>query len=395
MHPLTSSRHYKEEKMFAKNSRGILAIFSMLLIFSLACGVSFDVGGDDEPDADTAVELTLQALYAQYTAEAASGAQNAPPEQAAAEVKAPVEIQHNLIPGNPGSPEVTHDEIDTSNTAGQKLALGDSFRLGTFERPFTTQTMDYFGENDLIEVKISKDNDFYYIVLEIYGPNKDSGILSATYGVEFDTDLDGRGDVLLYAKGGGSTEWTIEGVSVYADTNNDVGGSRPVLPDTNDGDGYDQVLFSINDLNDPDGAWQKADGDEVYLAVKRTLVGGSRFFLRAWADSGLADPAKYDFNDAFSEEQAGSATKTNALYPVNQLNLMDSTCWIAYNYAASGKELGGCYQLQPTVVVPTPPPTTVPCPSCSSSCEGKSQICCLMCPSQCAWNGQFCSTIIR
>lgn len=350
--------------MLSKQSRRWLAAISLLLVFSLACGVSFDTGGKDEPDTETVVELTLQALYAQYTADAAIGAQNVPPAEDAAEAAATQEIQHNLIPGNPGSPEVTKDEIDTSNTAGQKLALGDSYRLGNFERPFTAQTMDYYQENDLIEVKISKDDNFYYLVLDIAGPNKDTGILSATYGVEFDTDLDGRGDVLLFAKGNGSADWTIEGVAVYADTNNDVGGSRPVLPDTDDGDGYDQVLFSINDLNDPDGAWQKAAGDQVYLAVKRTLVGGNRFFWRAWADSGLADPAKFDYNDAFSEEQAGSPVKTGNFYPVDQLNLMDSTCWIAYNYAASGKELGGCYQLQPTVVPPTQkPPTVVPCPS--------------------------------
>jgi hypothetical protein len=354
--------------MLSEKPRRWLAAISLLLVFSLACGVSFDTGGSDEPDTETVVELTLQALYAQYTAEAAAGAQSAPAEQAFAVEEPPAEIQHTLIPGNPGSPEVTKDEIDTSNTAGQKLALGDSFRLGSFERPFTAQSMDYYQENDLIEMKISKDDNFFYLVLEIAGPNKDTGILSATYGVEFDTDLDGRGDVLLYAKGSGSADWTIEGVAVYADTNNNVGGSRPVLPDTDDGDGYDQVLFSINDLNDPDGAWQKADGDEVYLAVKRSLVGGNRFFWRAWADSGLADPAKFDYNDAFSEEQAGSATKTNALYPVDQLNLMDSTCWIAYNYQASGKELGGCYQIPPTVVVPNPTPTRPPCPSqCSTN----------------------------
>lgn len=361
--------------MYSKESRRWFAAISLLLVLTLACGVSFDMGGEDKPDADAAVEQTLQALYAQYTAEAAVGAQSAPVEQAAAEGEAPMEIQHNLIPGNPGSPEVTHDEIDTSNTAGQKLALGDSYRLGTFERPFTAEVMDYYQENDLLEVKISKDDNFFYIVLDIAGPNKDTGILSATYGVEFDTDYDGRGDVLLFAKGGGSTEWTIEGVAVYADTNNDVGGSRPVVPDTNDGDGYDQVLFSINDLNDPDAAWQKAEGDEVYLAIKRSLVGNSRFYLRAWADSGLADPSKFDYNDAFSEEQAGSATKSNALYPVGQLNLMDSTCWIAYNLEPTGNELGGCYQLQQPTAIPTP--TTVPCPSQCSTATIKR---CCTCP---------------
>lgn len=376
--------------MLSNGSRRFIAAISLLLVFSIACGVSFDMGGSEKQDDDAAILSTIEALYAQYTAEAASGAQSASVEQEAAVEEAPKEIQHNLIPGNPGSPEVTHDEIDTANTAGQKLALGDSFRLGTFERPFTADVMDYYQENDLLEVQISKDDNFYYVVLDIVGPNKDSGVLSATYGVEFDTDYDGRGDVLLFAAGAGSVEWTIEDVAVYADTNDDVGGSRPVVPDTNDGDGYNQVLFSIDDLNDPDAAWQKAAGSQVYLAIKRSLVGGNRFFLRAWADSGLADPAKFDYNDAFSEEQAGSATKTNALYPVGQLNLMDSTCWIAYNLVPTGNELGGCYQLKPTVIPPTPKPTNVPCPPCSFNI---SQACCATCGAHWEWNGTGCAQV--
>ena len=35
-----------------------------------------------------------------------------------------VEIEHETIPGNPGSPDQEKDEIDTSNTAGDKNALG-------------------------------------------------------------------------------------------------------------------------------------------------------------------------------------------------------------------------------------------------------------------------------
>ena len=72
----------------------------------------------------------------------------------------------------------------------------------------------------------------------------------------------------------------------------------------------------------------------------------------------MADPSKFDYNDSFSEGQAGSPNKNSSYYPVGQLNLMDSTCWVAYNFEASGKELGGCYQLAPE---PTKaPPTQTP-----------------------------------
>jgi hypothetical protein len=369
----------------------LFIFIALLLVISIACGVSLDTGGK-EAGAASEVEQTLQAVYAQYTLEAMNAANSNPPvasEQAPAAVQeapAPTDIPHTTIPGNPGSPDQEKDDIDTSNTAGQKIALGDSFRLGNFERPFTMDVMDYKKENDLLNIELSEDDDFYIFSLEIVGPG-DEGFLSASYGIEFDSDLDGRGDVLLWAKGGDHPDWTIDDVLVLRDSNNDVGGSRPVLPDNDEGSGYDEVLFSKEVLNDPDAAWQRispSSGSVIQLAIKKGMVGGSRFFWKAWADSGLADPAKFDYNDTMSEEQAGSPNENNNLYPINQLNLMDSTCWVAYKYEASGKELGGCYQLKPTTV---PAPTKVPGCSCSGGCSGRTYECCLQCGQGCVWAG--------
>ena len=251
----------------------LLFFISLLLVISIACGVSFDTGGE-KPDAAAEVEQTLQAVYAQYTLEAMTAANANPPAaaelspEASVEAPAPTEIPHTTIPGNPGSPDQKKDEIDTSNTAGQKIALGDSFRLGNLERPFTMDAMDYKKENDLLYLELSEDDDFFIYSLEIVGPG-DDGFLSASYGIEFDSDFDGRGDVLLWAKGGDHPEWTIDDVMVLRDSNDDVGGSRPVLPDNDDGDGYDEVLFSIEVLNDPDAAWQRVDGNVIQLAIKK------------------------------------------------------------------------------------------------------------------------------
>jgi len=120
------------------------------------------------------------------------------------------------------------------------------------------------------------------------------------------------------------------------------------------------------------------------------MAGGSRFFWKAWADSGLADPEKFDYNDTMSEEQAGSPNENNKLYPIGDLNLMDSTCWIAYQYEATGKELGGCYQLQPTAI---PSPTKKPSCNCSTSCGGRTQACCESCGGSCFWHGGTCQYI--
>jgi len=246
--------------------------------------------------------------------------------------------------------------------------------------------MDYKKENDILEILLAEDDDFYIFSIEIVGPG-DGGFLSASYGIEFDSDRDGRGDVLLWAKGGDHPQWTIDDVMILRDSNDDVGGSRPVLPDNDDGDGYDEVLFSKEVLNDPDAAWQRVSGNVIQLAIKKGMAGGSSFFWKAWADSGLADPAKFDYNDSMSEEQAGSPNTNSNLYPLGDLNLMDSTCWVAYKYEASGKEVGGCYQLQPTAVPPPKTPTKKPGCSCSGGCSGRSETCCLQCGGGCVWAG--------
>jgi len=358
-------------------SKLILSAAALLLVISLACSVSFDSAGKEGEQ--SSAEQTLSAIYAGYTAEALAKpaaeqpAAEAPAAESAAQEPEAVEIEHETIPGNPGSPDQEKDEIDTSNTAGDKNALGDSFRLGNFERPFTEEDMDYKPETDLFFLELAEDDDFYIFSLEIIGPD-DDGELSAHYGIEFDSDKDGRGDVLLWAKGGDHPEWTIEDVMVLRDDNDNVGGSNPVVPDSNEGDGYEEILFSLEDdeLNDPDSAWQRVDDNVIELAIKKSLVDKGTFFWKAWADSGVEDPGKFDYNDSYSEEQAGSPAENSNYYPVGQLNRMDSTCWVAYGFDASGKELGGCYQLQPT---PTPkPPTAVPC---SGTCNtGTSKKCC-------------------
>jgi hypothetical protein len=349
-------------------AKPVVILTALLLVVSIACGVSLNPGGEaSEP---STAQQTLQAIYAQDTMQAlASASSNLPAAQTPSpetspEAPAATKITHTTIPGNPGSPDVKKNDIDTSNTAADKLALGDSFRLGTFERPFTQDTMEYSKEVDLLEVTLSKDPDFFIFNLILVGPNQEKVYPSAHYGIEMDTDLDGRGDILLWVSGNGQAEWTIDDVIVLQDSNDDVGGSRPVLPDSDPGDGYDKTLFSQDKLEDPDAAWQRMDSiSNVQLAIKTSLVGSSRFFWRAWADSGLADPAKFDYNDSFSEEQAGSPNKNSKFYPVGQLNLMDSTCWVAFNYLPTGKELGGCYQVQAPTPVPTKKsPTKVPTP---------------------------------
>ena len=157
-------------------------------------------------------------------------------------------------------------------------------------------------------------------------------------------------------------------------SNNDVGGTNPVIPGGNSGEGYDEVLFSSDKTDEPDIAWQRKEAsDKIHLAIKTSVVDASTFMWKAWADSSVADPAQFDYNDSYSESQAGSLTQNHEFYPVKKFNRMDSTCWIAYNFTPTGKEPGGCVIVKPAESSPncrqvcTKP--AVAAPVCTTVCD--------------------------
>jgi len=361
----------KKKKTFIR-----LAAVVLLMALVLACTVSLDWGREKEEKSPA--EQTLEALYVDQTAAALPVVVDTVEEEFAS-----VPIIHDLVPGNPGSPDVEKNEIDTENTADTRTALGDSFRLGNFERPFTESVMAYHPELDIVKLELSAGDDFYYFTFILSGPGTD-GFGAGYYGVEFDSDYDGRGDYLLWAKSTSSTEWLIDDVMLLEDLNGDVGGLSPVLPDKSPGDGYEHVLFGPEALDDPDVAWVRASGNNIQLAVKRSYIDKNRWYWRAWADAGITDPARFDYNDQFSEEQAGSPNKNSGMYPIAALSMMDSTCWIAYNLEPTGTELGGCVQIQPTQEPPPPTPTEKPPCDCSGTCSSYSgEFCCEYCG--CTW----------
>lgn len=361
-----------------------ITVLAVVLI-TLACGVSLNM--NDSKDEVSPAEKTLEAVFLQQTVEALSGSTES--GSAAGEATGEtsggtaITVTHTLVPGNPGSPDVEKDEIDTENTASTRTALGDSFRLGNFERPFSEGVMDYKPELDIVKLELSAGDDFYFFTFLMSSPGAE-GFSTGHYGIEFDTDFDGRGDYLLWANGTASTDWVIDGVMLLEDVNGNVGGSSAVVPDSNDGDGYERVLFGPENLTDPDVAWVRVSGSNVQLTVKRTYIDKNRWYWRAWADAGIADPALFDYNDQYTEEQAGSPNKSSGLYPIAALNMMDSTCWIAYNLEPTGTELGGCVQIQPTA---QPTPTDVPPCNCAQSCRnfGFNLFCCNYC--NCSWQG--------
>ena len=62
----------------------------------------------------------------------------------------------------------------------------------------------------------------------------------------------------------------------------------------------------------------------------------------------VIEPGQFDFNDFYSNSEAGSPDLDSADYPVNQLNLLDSTCWSASGFQPQ-EMTGGCYKAPPQV----------------------------------------------
>ncbi len=243
---------------------------------------------------------------------------------------------------------ITKDEIDTSLTSYMKMAWGDSLRLGILERPFTQTDMKYYPETDLVGITVSEDENYYYFSLELNDVG-DDGYPSANYAVELDLDKDLKGDYLLWVSGDDSTEWNQANVNVLQDANKDVGGAAAVIPDAGAGDGYEKVVFSADVTDQADLAWKRVDPERpnvVQLAIKKTLLEPGQFYWKAWADGNMVDAGQFDFNDFYSNAEAGSPDLDSADYPVNQLNLIDSTCWSANGFQPQ-EMTGGCYKAPP------------------------------------------------
>ena len=348
-----------------------LCLLTLLSLLLSACGFTISSGGSDSES----VAQTMVALSATQTAIAESQAnggtmteevivteESVEATEEVVETEEPVvEVTHTITPGEPGwIYKWFYDTDSTRNASNGYVTGGDDFVANLYERPFTESEMVYRPDVDITKTEISSDNTFYYVIITLSGENPDGG-LQAIYGVEIDEDRDGRGDLLVVADHPGSTSWSIDGVGVYRDTNNDVGGSSIMRPDSSyAGNGYDQVVFSSDVLDDPDAAWARMSTSTpptVTLAFKKSLVSMGTFVWGVWAADSLLDPALIDLHDNFTESEAGSPYQSHSTYPLKALNLVDNTCRETYGFDPTTPIAGLCY-----VPEPTPEPTLAPQP---------------------------------
>ena len=243
-----------------------------------------------------------------------------------------------------------HDNEESTNSGNKDVIFGDDFAKNRFERPFTANDMTYLPDLDIVDFSITSDDSFFYIRIDLVGLDLASQSLTGFYGVEFDKNGDGRAEIFLVTQPPYKTEFTADNVFLFIDANGDVGSEQAAKPDASNGDGFDSLLFDLNDSihpEDPDLAWVRFIDDTkpaIEIAYKKWLFkdGNENFMWSVTASDELINPAEYNFHDAIAETEAGSPTKSNPNYPLKGLAAIDNTCRVPFGFEAKGNEPLGC-----------------------------------------------------
>lgn len=269
-------------------------------------------------------------------------------------------IQHVIVPGEPPQERTSYaTDQDSFLTSTEKRAPGgDRFTFGKYERPFNGLTMDtYFPQVDIQETVSYFDSTWIYFSLTVksWDVNQE---LSGKYGYEIDSDVDGYGDWLMLVSRPSVKEWTTDGVEVWYDSNNDVGGSTPVFADDQSaGDGYETRIFNQGEGDDPDLAWARIQPGQpftIQFAIKWSLIENAKTYMAgAWAGGDMLDPWLFDLNDHFTHEQAGtSLVELEFFYPIKAIAELDNTCRVAIGFKPAGNEPGLCQSSEGDVCTP-------------------------------------------
>ncbi|HEY2980586.1 MAG TPA: hypothetical protein VGJ22_05360 [Anaerolineales bacterium] len=324
-------------------------IISCTAVAIQSCGQPQRLPATDAPESATA-DLS-----------ASSSATLAPGTSTLIPLTATNEIEHLMRPAASQRGGKLVYDVESILTAPERRApYGDSYDINRLERPFL-QDMTYVPDLDIATYTVTKDDDFWYVSLELIGTDPNNG-LGIHYGVELDLNADGFGDYLIWGNPPYTPAWDTAPVQIFQDTNHDTGGlsaerSDAPLP----ADGYDTLIFNGGDADaDPDLAWVRINAGRqstVQFAFKRSWS-GSIFMIGVLADAGLQDAQSFDYVDRFEESEAGSPVKDKSSYPLKALYAVDNACREAFGFQSTGLEPQLCPFYDPS---PQPRKTPYAC----------------------------------
>jgi hypothetical protein len=325
----------------------VIALISILMFVLLsACEAAKNEVGVPLPPT-TAPVIVVTDAPATAALPSAEPATPLPPTEAPSAVP----IVHVDVPGEP---KYNPDQIIRDCNTGERVAMGVTSLVGSgcdvwensrLERPLTAANSNYLPAVDIVNAYLGTDNKWVFGNVQLF---KDaSGALPAdlTVGLEIDTDLDSRGEYLILATNLNSTEWTVNGVQLWQDQTGDVGGEKPMAPDTKFGDGYDTLVFDAGVGLDPDLAWVRinpSNGAIIEFAFKPAFLPQEKLFAWwAWTSQGTLDPVKMEIVDSMVNAETWR---------------VDNTCGWIFGGKPNKLLLNLCEIIKPT---PTIAPTSV------------------------------------
>ena len=288
---------------------------------------------------------------------------NPQPESTLVPTEVPeIPIVHITQPGEPSRIRTWVTDRSSAQYASEHRAVADGFNQNLLERPYTAGEMIYQSHLDITKVEMGEGGEWIYVILHLEGAPPIGA--EAFYAIEIDVDRDGRGDWLIGSMLPASTTWTADGAKIWRDTNNDVGGTNPMISDAplSGIDGYDELVFDGGQGVDPDAAWGRVDpasAQRIQVAFKHNVIASADTFLfGGWSDEGVREASWFDYNDHFTLAEAGSPLINTTHYPLAALFSVDNSCRWGYGFEPTTAYPGLCPLPEPTAV--PPPPTEVP-----------------------------------
>jgi hypothetical protein len=307
-------------------------LFAILVVLSLslsACNFGLPNTATEAPATEVAVTEIPQVLSTEAPA-----------------TEAP--IVHQTIPSEPAKTiGNASDNDEVSSFESLDVNFGDDFARNRFERPFTSEMGAYLPEIDIVNFSIGEDDNFFYVTLNLGGLATAGQAPTGHYAIELDSNIDGRGELLIVANPAFGTEWSTDGVQIFADDNSDIGGENVKRSDANyTGDGYEKLMFESGKGANPDLGWARfVDGKTpaIQIAFNKIIFPSVPTFMwSVWASANPFDNTKFNLHDTTTEESAGSPDKQNSLYPIKNIAGVDNSCRVPVGFTATGTEPMGC-----------------------------------------------------